>query len=209
MIPFQFDAPFDAQVVPRLRKGESAALSDIYGRYGSVAYTVILRIVCNHHTAEDLVQETFLKVWTRRDQYDPARGSLRCWVAVIARNNAIDYIKSIPVRNHYVVPDHLEELSNPASNFATDLHEGALSSVWVGFDNLTESQKTVLELAYFKGMSQTEMAVALELPVGTVKSRVRAALLVLRQAISMKVLPFQSEVREQSSGTRPAAVSSR
>lgn len=84
----------DSLLFARLREREPEAMIDVYGRYGPICYSVIIRIVGDHHASEDLVQETLLRVWTRTHLYEPGRGNLRSWIISIARNQAIDHLRS-------------------------------------------------------------------------------------------------------------------
>lgn len=183
--PSQDHLKSDAQLVLRLRKREHASMGETYDRYGNIAYSVILRIVGHHHTAEDLTQETFLRVWTHVHLYDPDRGPLRSWIIVIARNKAIDYLRCSQGRNELrsFDDDRLEQCQFDASKHSWPADELWFSSVKAVLHKLTENQRKVLDLAYFQGMSQTEMAEALNQPLGTVKTWVRTALRVLRDEL--------------------------
>lgn len=156
-------------------------MEDVYDCHGKFSYSIVLRLVGDHHVAEDLVQETFLRVWTRIHLYSPDRGALRAWVAAIARNLALDHLRSCSVRRQTLnfEPSRLEQLPSPVSQPDREL----FFRVDAAFDKLTAEQKKVLDLAYFQGMSQTEMAGLLKRPLGTVKTWVRIALRTLRTEI--------------------------
>lgn len=172
----------DTDLIRRLKRRDPDAMSELYDRFGRVAFAVIARIVRNTEMAEDLVQETFLKVWNRVGGFDDERGALGPWVLAIARNRAIDYIRSADAKASQNSCD-LEKLERP--RFFTDLEsdyadQERIRTIRAVFDKLTENQRKVLELAYFEGLSQTEMAERLQQPLGTVKTWVRTALQSIR-----------------------------
>ncbi len=173
----------DGDLVIRLKRRDPEAMALLYDRYGRTMYSLILRVVRNQAAAEDLVQETFLRVWNRIQGFDQERGALGPWILAIARNRAIDYIRSVQAR-HTEGPLELERLENPA--LYSHLESGILNidrirKLKAAFEKLTPNQRTVIELAYFEGLSQAEMSEQLKQPLGTVKTWVRTALKILRE----------------------------
>ncbi len=178
----------DAELVQRLQRREPQALAELYDRYGRLAYSLILRVVRDTGTAEDLVQETFLRVWNRVQGFDAQKGSIAPWLLAIARNRAIDYLRSTSGRERSAV--EFEEADHPA--LYTDIEKDILTSdsarrVKAAMQKLTPNQRQVIELAYFEGLSQTEMAERLGQPLGTVKTWVRVALKNLRDELGAVV----------------------
>ena|ERR1700722_16209796 len=176
----------DADLARRLKAREPHAMSDLYDRYGRLAFSLIYRIVRNTAAAEDLVQETFLRVWNRAQSFDPQRGSLGPWILTVARNRAIDYLRSIDGRMSASSLE-LDRMENPA--LFSDLEDSALSMdrtrrLKSAFEKLSPNQRMVIELAYFEGLSQTEMAERMKQPLGTVKTWVRSALKALREELA-------------------------
>jgi RNA polymerase sigma-70 factor, ECF subfamily len=176
----------DRDLVKRLKQRDPNAMNELYDRFGRLALSVILRIVRDHATAEDLLQETFLRVWNRISVFDGERGSLGPWVLTIARNRAIDYLRSTDSR--YLQTN--VELENP--KLYVDLEEqyvdqDRIRQIRSAFTKLTDNQKRVLEMAYFEGLSQSEMAEQMNQPLGTVKTWVRTALQILRQELGEAV----------------------
>ena len=170
----------------RLRDRDAGAMRELYDRYGRLVYSLIMRIVRNSGAAEDLVQETFLRVWNRMQAFDPERGALGPWVLTVARNRAIDYLRSADAKMSAGTLE-LDRLEHPGQ-FA-DFEDRALSldrarRLKEAFEKLTPHQKTVVELAYYEGLSQTEMAERMQQPLGTVKTWVRSALKVLREQLT-------------------------
>jgi RNA polymerase sigma-70 factor (ECF subfamily) len=179
----------DAELIERLKRREPQAMADVYDRYGKIAFTVIFRIVKNAGIAEDLLQETFLKVWNRVDGFDQGRGSLGPWVLAIARNRAIDYLRSTDSKLAQT-SCNLDALERPRffTDFEADYHNmDRIRTIREAFTKLNENQRKVLELAYFEGLSQSEMAVRLQQPLGTVKTWVRTALQLLRDELGQVI----------------------
>jgi RNA polymerase sigma-70 factor, ECF subfamily len=176
----------DPALVRRLKAHEPKAMNELYDRYGRVAYSLIYRIVRNSSTAEDLVQETFLRVWNRVQSFDAERGALGAWVLTVARNRAIDYLRSVDGRMEAsaIELDHLERPGLFAKLDATALAIDRVRRLKSAFEKLTPAQRQVIELAYYEGMSQTEMAERLKQPLGTVKTWTRSALKILRDELA-------------------------
>src|SRR5579862_2221350 len=176
----------DGDLARRLQQRDADAMRELYDRYGRLVYSLILRIVRNSAAAEDLVQETFLRVWNRMQAFDQERGALGPWVLTVARNRAIDYLRSTDGRMSAGALE-LDHLEHPGQ--FRDFEDRALSldrarRLKDAFEKLTPHQKTVVELAYYEGLSQTEMAERMQQPLGTVKTWVRSALKVLREQLT-------------------------
>jgi RNA polymerase sigma-70 factor, ECF subfamily len=178
----------DRDLIDRLRRRDPQALAELYDRYGRLTYSVILRVVRDAATAEDLVQETFLRVWNRAQGLDQERGSVGPWLLAVARNRAIDYLRSTAGRERNTL--ELEDTDHPA--LYRDMEPEILRSdktrrVKAAMDKLSPNQRQVMELAYFEGLSQTEMAERMGQPLGTVKTWVRTALQSLRDELGVAV----------------------
>ncbi len=178
----------DGELIERLRRRDPRALAELYDRYGRLVYAMTLRVVRDPGAAEDLVQETFLRVWNRVHAIDQSRGSLGPWLLAVARNRAIDYIRSALGRERNAV--ELTETDHPAWYVETEpelLNSDQTRRVRDAMQKLAPNYRQVMELAYFEGMSQTEMAEKLGQPLGTIKTWVRAALRSLRQELGVAV----------------------
>ena len=191
LIPLLFAVAAGAEeaLAELLRRRDPDALAKLYDRYGRVIYASIYRIVRDQGIAEDLVQETFLRVWNRASHFDSVRGSLVTWIRTIARNQAIDYTRSVDARMARGQTE-IDALEHPALfvNIEQDLlNSDRLRRVRNAFGRLTPNQRLVLELAYFEGLSQSEMAVRTQQPLGTIKTWVRAALQILRDELGEAV----------------------
>ena len=179
----------DAALIVRLQRREPQALAELYDRYGRLAYGLILRVVRDTGIAEDLVQETFLRVWNRVQGFDAQKGAIGPWLLAVARNRAIDYIRSAGGRERNTV--EFEETDHPS--LYTDMEPDILASdkariVKAAVEKLSSHQRQVIELAYFEGLSQTEMAERMGQPLGTVKTWVRAALKTLRDELGAQAV---------------------
>ena len=176
----------DGDLAKRLKDRDPRAMSDLYDRYGRLAYSLIYRVVRNSGATEDLVQETFLRVWNRVQSFDQTRGALGPWVLTVARNRAIDYLRSVAGKMSAGALE-LDRLESPVmfSNFddrASSLDRARLLKI--AFEKLTPTQRQLIELAYYEGLSQTEIAERMNQPLGTVKTWVRSALKALRDEIA-------------------------
>ena len=178
----------EAELARRLCMRDPHAIGDLYDRYRRFVYYAINRVVRNPAAAEDLVQETFLRVWNRASAFEPARAPLPCWIAVIARNLAIDYLRSPEGRLSARAVD-LSRMETSRWCSRPDAYarhiDGALrwQQLQAAVKALKPTQKAVIELAYYEGRSQSEMANRLQLPLGTVKTRARLALKHLRSEL--------------------------
>ena len=178
----------DSELVARMQRRDPQALGELYDRYGRVAYALILRVVRDTGIAEDLVQETFLRVWNRVHGFDAQKGSIGPWLLAVARNRAIDYLRSAGGRERNAV--EYEEIEHPS--LFCDMEKDIISSdkariVKSAIEKLSPNQRQVIELAYFEGLSQTEMAERMGQPLGTVKTWVRTALKNLRDELGAVV----------------------
>jgi RNA polymerase sigma-70 factor, ECF subfamily len=180
----------DRNLAERLKRREPDAMAQLYDSYGKLAFSLIYRIVRDVGVAEDLVQETFLRVWNRAQGFDAGRGALGPWLLAVARNRAIDYIRSSGGKMARGSLD-LEYAEHPSTfvNFEGDLlTRDREMRVRKAVDRLNENQRHVIELAYFEGLSQSEMAERMGQPLGTVKTWVRSALKNLREELGEKAV---------------------
>ncbi|MBC8123752.1 MAG: sigma-70 family RNA polymerase sigma factor [Gemmatimonadaceae bacterium] len=176
----------DAQLTQAVRQSDSRALALIYDRYGAVVYRLGLRILQDPREAEDLTQEIFLFFWNRgKDNYDPQRGTLNSYLMTMTRSRALDRIRRQETAWRTQQRWKAEMLTAPARLPLETVSLGERSErVRGALGQLPEAQRTVLEMAYFEGYSQTEIAQQLQEPLGTVKTRSRLGLLKLKQALS-------------------------
>jgi RNA polymerase sigma-70 factor (ECF subfamily) len=179
------DKSIDAGIVQKLKQRDPSGLADAYDRYGTLAYAVIVRITRDSSLAEDLVQELFLRLWNRSADFDEARGTLGVWILAIGRNIAIDYIRSSHSR-FSAKTRSLTQTDHGSISYQSSEVDNVIDSarlVREALTGLNANQRKVLELAYFEGFSQSEIAARLAEPLGTVKSWMRSALSRLRMAM--------------------------
>lgn len=170
----------------RIVRGDTAAYRALYDRLGSQSLALAIRVLGARTEAEDTVQETFLDVWTRAAQFDPVRGSGRAWVLSMVRNRAIDRLRTRDAVSRMIDRAESQQAATPrASDSPSDelTRAEAQRTVQVALSELAAPQRHALELAYFEGLSQSEIAERLGEPLGTVKSRVRAAMEKLAQLV--------------------------
>ncbi len=172
----------DGDVVRALKAGQPDALGILYDRYSSLVYRLALRILTHPQEAEDLTQEVFLTLW-RSDAYQPGRGSLSSYLTTLTRSRAIDKLRSRGSTQRF-----LQRWSQTVSRIAptpTPLEAAVLlqrsEAVRAALTHLPPQQRQVLELAYYDGLSQSEIATHLNTPLGTVKTWSRQGLLTLRK----------------------------
>jgi len=184
------EQPGDAELLRRMRGGDEAALEVLYGRYGGLIFTLALRIVGDPELAREVLQDTFLRSWDGSESYDTQRGRVPWWLMGIARNRAIDLLRS---RSHQARLREQERLSPQAqSTEAADSGADALGvrrEVVEALRGLTAVQRQAIELAYYGGFTQAEIARELGEPLGTIKSRTRDAMDRLRGLLSSIIEP--------------------
>jgi RNA polymerase sigma-70 factor (ECF subfamily) len=159
----------------KLRTGDSQALADFYDLYAGLVNGLALRILRNTAEAEDVVQEVFVQVWRQVQRFDPDRGSAEAWLCTIARTRALDRLRRRTARRE----DPGE--TAPGATAAPKTEEAL--AVRKALDGLSKEQRRALELAYYEGLTQTEIADRLGEPLGTVKTRIRTAMLRLREVL--------------------------
>jgi RNA polymerase sigma-70 factor (ECF subfamily) len=168
----------DLALVSAIRSGDQNAMASLYDRYSPVVYSVALRVLGDTAAAEDIQQDVFLQLWRNPGAFDASRGNLGAWLAVITRNRAIDALRKRRPETDpedvvlSVVPDMAGEADR--SRVAEKVR-GVLGT-------MPASQRSALEMAYFEGMTHTEIAAKTGEPLGTIKTRIRTGLIALRKA---------------------------
>jgi RNA polymerase sigma-70 factor, ECF subfamily len=163
-----------------ISSGREEAMAELYDRYSSIVYSVALRVLGDTGRAEDVMQEVFMQLWRNPAAFDTNRGSLAAWLAVIARNRAIDALrKRRPESNieDVVVAADIDLESEAARKITVEKVRGVLAG-------MPAEQRRAIELAFFEGLTHTEVAAKLGEPLGTVKTRIRSALQALRKVMA-------------------------
>jgi RNA polymerase sigma-70 factor, ECF subfamily len=179
----------DALLMARLCAGDDDALAEVFDQFGAAVYGAAARIVGSSTTAQDVVQEVFVQLWSRPDRYDPDAGPLGPYLVMLARHRALDLTRSElrraarQVRHHRLSPVEFEP--TPDDRVAAI---AAAAAVRNAVDQLPPAQRAVVELAYFQGLTFREVARTLDLPEGTAKSRLRLALTKLESVLDRHLL---------------------
>jgi len=168
----------DLAIVTGLKTGDQGAMAELYDRYSSVVYAVALRVLGDTGAAEDVLQEVFLQLWRNPGAFDAARGSLGSWLAVITRNRAIDSL-----RKRRPETDIEDVVLAVAPDFAGEADRARVAEkVRNVIGSMAPAQRGAMEMAYWEGMSHSEIADKTGEPLGTIKTRIRAGLIALRKA---------------------------
>jgi RNA polymerase sigma-70 factor (ECF subfamily) len=185
-----------AELMLRVARRDERALETLYDRYSKVLYAAMVCIVKSRDDAEELLCEVFQQVWERAASYDPARGAVYTWLLRMARNRAIDRIRSKDHKNRAlqsdVAGDDPADMDVFAGSSAPDPLDGIVlteraSAVREAFAGISPEQRAVLESAYFEGYTQSQIAARTGLPLGTVKTRMRDGMIALRVLLQEKV----------------------
>ncbi len=170
------DAAEEMRLIARLRGGDQAAMSELYDRYGKVVYAVALRVLQDTAAAEDVLQDVFLQLWRNPNAFDASRGSLAAWLAVIARHRSIDRLRQRRPET---------DIEDCVISSGTDLADEAervlvVEKVRRALAEMSPDQRSALELAFFQGLTHSEIAEKTGEPLGTIKTRIRTGLRQLR-----------------------------
>ena len=184
----------DADLLERVGDGSPEAFEALYDRYSRLAYAIAMRVLSDTHAADEVVQEAFLAVWRKRLTYRAALGSPRTWIATIVRNRAIDHLRRDIHRDTYElgeeVPVDRAGLSDTWAEVAAELSREQIQRA---LRSLPIEQRQTIELAYWAGMSQSEIGRHMRVPLGTVKGRARLGLAKLRDALQGKEEMWQPQ----------------
>lgn len=173
----------EPELVQAIRNRDKKGAEALYEMYSTALYGVIYRIIQHEEIAEDLLQETFVKIWNSASSYDASKGRLFTWMVNIARNLSIDKTRSKDFRNHSKTEDIENIVLSVDKGYTTSLNPETL-----GLKDLVEKlkpeQKIILDLVYFRGFTHAEAAEELDIPLGTVKTRLRNAIITLRKVFN-------------------------
>jgi len=168
----------DLATVTAMKSGDQSAIAELYDRYSSIVYAVALRVLGDTMAAEDVLQEVFLQLWRNPGAFDAARGNLAAWLAVIARNRAIDALRRRKPETD--IEDVI--VSVVAVSSEKKDRTRAAEKVRGVLQDMAPAQRAALEMAYFEGLTHSEIASKTGEPLGTIKTRIRAGLMALRKA---------------------------
>ncbi len=179
----------DADLVAAIARGEVEALERLYDRYGALVFSVSLRVLHDHHLAEDVVQEVFHRLWRQPTSFDPVRGRFISWMMSVTRNRALDELRRRNRRFRSEERDEDPEREIAGGDWLDDPEVGVVlgemrTVVRAAMTRLPAAQREVIELGYFGGLTQQEIAERTGDPLGTVKTRVRLGMRRLRVALA-------------------------
>jgi len=170
------------ELVSLLKNESGEGIAHLYDHYSPALFGVIIRIVEEQETAEDLLQEVFVKIWKNVQSYDKSKGKLYTWMLNIARNSAIDRLRS----KDYRISGKVQSIDNSVYSI-NKVHHTSNNVDHIGLkkvvEQLTPTHQVVIDLLYFKGYTQSEAAEELKIPLGTVKTRVKMAIVHLRKIV--------------------------
>jgi len=169
----------DSVLVARTRRRDQDAFATLYDRYSRLVYSIALRVVRNASTAEDILHDVFLQLWQAPERFDAARGNLPAWMAVIARNRAIDRL-----RQQRTTLDPEEAILISSVDLGSEVERtSVVGKIRELLRSMPDSQRRAMELAFFDGKTHAEIAALMNEPLGTVKTRIRSALTAIRKAL--------------------------
>ncbi len=190
MPEFALPPSVDGDLVARAVRGDERAIGQLYDRYGAVLYAVAYRIVGQRADAEEAVLEAFAQAWRDAGRFEAGRGSVAGWLTMIARSRALDLVRSRSRRDRITASAAADRpnTSPGMSEFRPDPgkaldHAERQQQVQQALETLSQPQRQAIELAYFEGLSQSEIAERLQEPLGTVKTRVRLGMQKLRECL--------------------------
>jgi RNA polymerase sigma factor (sigma-70 family) len=177
----------DEALIQAIAGGAVWAMEPLYQRYSRILYSLVYRMVSDHQVAEDLIQDAFLSVWRRAISYSPQSGAVRSWLISIVHHRTIDYLRSVRRRSG-LKETTWEEVEVDERAAFPDVWEEAWRSVQsaqvrAALMNIPTEQRMVIELAYFQGWTHSEIAAGCQIPLGTVKARLRLGLIHLKRAL--------------------------
>ena len=181
------DDRYDGDLHRRLALGDRKAFEELYLRYGAAAFGLAMRVTGQMLLAQEVVQDAYLALWRAPEAYDPARGPFRTFFLSLVHHRAVDTVRREERLRHRT------ERVNPERAVGEDVAEGVVEEAWLAYrrsqirtalESLPSEQRFVLELAYFRGMTQAAIAEELRIPLGTVKTRTLAAMRKLQRALA-------------------------
>jgi RNA polymerase sigma-70 factor (ECF subfamily) len=174
----------EEELVLALKAQDQQAFSYLYDHYGATLNGIIFRMVRNNELSEDILQEAFLKIWNNFSQYDKSKGRLFTWMVQLTRNLTIDTLRSKDYRNQHKISGNENSVTNLSESGFTS---GKFDSMGIRkqLEGLKLEQRILIDMAYFDGFTQNEISKETGIPLGTVKTRMRSAILELRKLLQL------------------------
>lgn len=185
------DQESEIELLKRVGQGDRKSFEDLYDRFSGVLFSTVLQILNDHREAEDVLQEVFVQIWDKARLYDAARGKPLTWAMTLTRNKAIDRLRS--AQRRYRLQDQVEKETKITNQVALKdsseeveiLEKSRL--IRAAVMELSKEQREAIELAFFSGLTQNEIAQELHQPLGTVKARIRRGMLRLKEMIAARL----------------------
>lgn len=176
----------DQASLARIARGDQTAFAELYDRHARLVYSLALRILQDGADAEDIVQEVFAQVWAQAARYDASRGAVAAWMLTLTRSRAIDKLRAKRVRPEAAADASAAEsvVDSAAAQDLELLSAEQVTRLQRALKELPDAQRIALELAYYEGLTHVEVASQLNEPLGTVKTRIRQAVMKLREALA-------------------------
>ena len=180
----------DVELLKAIVRQDETALAELYDRYRVILFSLLVRILHSREEAEDVLQEVFLQVWRRAPDFDESRGRPFTWLVTLARSRGIDRLRSLAARERVALAGAREPGEEVSDAVADAFRSEQRGLVTTALAQLPEEQKRALMLAYFDGLTQSEIAEKLGAPLGTVKTRMRTGLIKLRELLGSQSASF-------------------
>lgn len=170
----------DLALVTAIRSGDQGAMGELYDRYSSIVYSVALRVLQDTGAAEDVLQEIFMQLWRNPGAFDASRGNMGAWLAVVARHRAIDALRRRKPEN-----DIADIIISVEPDLASEAERArVMEKVRAALGTMPKEQRLAIEMAYFEGLTHSEIAEKTGEPLGTIKTRIRNGLMTLRKVLA-------------------------
>ncbi len=188
------DAERDREIMARIKARDAAALSELYDHYNRLLFGLILSILKKREEAEDILQEVFTQIWEKAEQFDLDRGTVYTWIVSLTRNKSIDRLRSKVYKEQKKQSTSLDDqdVFYPLYSDEQDPLEQTILTdrarrLRDALDKISDKQRKVLQVAYFNGMSQSEISDEFDIPLGTVKTRMRDGMIKLRELLGKEL----------------------
>ena len=182
------DSDDEIELMKRIQARDADALEELYDLYHRLLFGLVLSIVKKREEAEDMLQEIFVKIWNKAESFDPERGNAYSWIVTLARNQAIDRIRS---KGYKTQEKQSVSIHQPLFSLEGDKHDPMETTIFSdraelvkkALGQIPEAQSEVIKIAYYRGMTQREIASYLDIPLGTVKTRTRQGMMKLKSIL--------------------------